>query len=81
MQTFALLQVVECHVASEDPIQEQRNPGGDELMIYTIGAEWLCRKTYSIFDIGVSGSFLSVNCPHADITSSNVPYFSSFTRF
>ena len=30
---------------------------------------------------GVRGSFLSVNCPHADITSSNVPYFSSFTLF
>ena len=25
--------------------------------------------------------FLSVNCPHADITSSNVPYFSSFMLF
>ena len=24
---------------------------------------------------------LSVNCPHADITSSIVPYFSSFTLF
>ena len=30
---------------------------------------------------GVRGSVLSVNCPHADITSSNVPYFSSFTQF
>ena len=30
---------------------------------------------------GVRGSFLSVNCPHADITSSNVPYLSSFTLF
>ena len=30
---------------------------------------------------GVHGSFLSVNCPHANITSSNVPYFSSFTLF
>ena len=25
--------------------------------------------------------FLSVNCPHANITSSNVPYLSSFTLF
>ena len=30
---------------------------------------------------GVRGSLLSVNCPHADVTSSNVPYFSSFTLF
>ena len=30
---------------------------------------------------GVRGSFLSVNCPHADITLSNVQYFSSFTLF
>jgi len=30
---------------------------------------------------GVRGSFLSVNCRHADTTSSNVPYFSRFTLF
>ena len=30
---------------------------------------------------GVRGRFLSVNCPHADIASPNVPYFSSFTLF
>ena len=30
---------------------------------------------------GVRGSFLSVNCPHADITSSNVQYFPSFALF
>ena len=53
MQTFALLQVVECHILSEDPIQEQRIPGEDELMMYTIRAEWLCQKTYSICDICV----------------------------
>jgi len=30
---------------------------------------------------GVRGSFLSVNRPHANIISSNVPYFPSFTLF
>ena len=38
-QTFALLQVVECHIVSKDPIQEQRIPGEDKLAMYTIGAE------------------------------------------
>ena len=59
-QTFALFQVVECHVVSEDPIQEQRNPGEDELAMCTIGAEWLCRKTYSICNPQSPSIFLAL---------------------
>jgi len=73
MQTFALLQLVECHVVSEEPIQEQCNPGEDELTMYTIGAEWLCQKTCRTFNIYKSKYFLSY-CKHfeCDLTTKDL---------
>ena len=65
-QSFALLQVSECHVVSKDPIQEQRIPGEDELMMYTIGAEWLCQKTCSICVNYISPSISWPYCKHLE---------------